>query len=766
MHTLLVFVLSLSIIAVLAAGYMIVRKKMGSNGFITLLIYVFVIIFLFRMYVNINNDDNTLSIFETLMDSFVHALQSFSMDEDYTEYVKEGKEILNSTVLAEVYGIIVSILNVLAPILGGAVILDILIGIFPRLKIILNPSRNKFIFSELNINSITLAEDILRNSNYLTLTKKEDKFLFFKRKPLIIFTDAYPDSSSESTSELFERAKAIRAICLKTDIKHLPVQKSKLVFYFLIDEDEHANFESVNDLLNEQGSVLLWPKSSGSGDSAATTIIVLCQSDYSVNLINNILRKKEGMTSQVLVRPIRDYSNMAMNLVREIPLFTALGDRVETEQEHIGISEYVLEPKKNFHVTLVGSGSIAEEIFKTVYWCGQMAGFQLYLHVISKTAKDMKDRIRHDCPDLFRSCDPQDDILKLYAHCEGSKYAPPYAICKDFIDTIDAEFIQDYPNEIITDTDYFIVALGSDEKNIHIATLISEEIQRRHLEDGKNTHPVIVPIVFDNQLACTLKNITPGKYEPYYLPYGTTGERFSFQNIFMADVSDQSQRSGELYSISKQKERVEDEYRYWSNITKTIHAPYKLFSLSKYLNIPLSWELGKRLQHSRISVDKDDENDMILSWMEHRRWNAYLRSCGFTSPKDTQLARIAAGTENHTHKNISLKLHSCLVEADIKKFPLHLVKFPIENPSQYDNLDLVSLYDYVIKRVLSDKKYDPADLDIFFDKKRFMFECNGLEKYSISMDELRDEEYKYNDRISVDSELQNLVVYNGETHSD
>ena len=143
-----------------------------------------------------------------------------------------------------------------------------------------------------------------------------------------------------------ERAKAIRAICLKTDIKHLSVQKSKLVFYFLIDEDEHANFESVNDLLNEQGSVLLWPKSSGSGDSVATTIIVLCQSDYSVNLINNILRKKEGMTSQVLVRPIRDYSNMAMNLVRKIPLFTALADSTETEQEYFDKSEYILAPRR------------------------------------------------------------------------------------------------------------------------------------------------------------------------------------------------------------------------------------------------------------------------------------------------------------------------------------------------------------------------------------------------------------------------------------
>ena len=261
MHTVLVFTLSFFVILFLAAGYLIIRKKAGSNGFITLLVYVFSIIFLLRMCVNISMESNKLGIFETIMDSFVHTLQSFSMDEDYTMFVMGGKNALGgATVPAEVYGVVISILNAMAPILGGAVILDILTGLFPRLKIIFNPQREKFIFSELNINSITLAEDIVRDCNYNRLITNEQKSFFIKQKPLIIFTDAYPDSKSESISELFERAKAIKAICLSTDIKHLPVKKSRSVFYFLIDNDEHTNLESVNDLLNEPGCRILWPK--------------------------------------------------------------------------------------------------------------------------------------------------------------------------------------------------------------------------------------------------------------------------------------------------------------------------------------------------------------------------------------------------------------------------------------------------------------------------------------------------------------------------
>lgn len=716
------------------------------------------------MVVNISMEGNALGIFETVMDSFVHAMQSFSMDEDYSMFLIGGKNVLGgNTISAEVYGIIISILNVMAPILGGAVILDILTGVFPRLKVSVNPFRNKFIFSELSEKSITLAEDILQNKNFEKLIKKDDTFLFIKRKPLIIFTDAYPDPKSENTSELFTRARAIKSICLKTDIKHLPVRRSKSVFYFLMDEDEHTNLESVNDLLNEPGCMILWPKPSANDGSVRTTIIVLCQSDFSITLVNSIMTKRKETISEALVRPICDYSNMAMNLVHTIPLFTALMDGPVIKQKHVKMSEYALIPEKALHVTLIGSGAIAEEIFKTIFWCGQMIDYQLNIHVLSKTAKDMKTRIGHDCPELFRSCSPDDDILKTHTFCQNGRYAPPYAVCEDFLDTINAEFIQDYPDTIIGNTNYFVVALGSDEKNIHIATLLFREIKCRHIAAGKNIHPVIVPIVFDDQLADTLKNDIPGIYEPYILPYGTLKERFSCKNIFMADTIVQSQNSGKLYDLAQQKARVKDEYQYWSNITKTIHAPYKLFSLSYYLNKPLKWQLGDDFRQSQISVKKNDDIDSILSWMEHRRWNAYLRSKGFSCPTDIQHARYTAVTGEN--KDIQLRLHPCLVEADIKKSFLHPQQLPIEEPSRYDNLDLTSLYDYLIQRVLSSDNYAPEDLKVFFDKEKLLFKTNEklIEKYHISLDKLSNEEYRQYDGISFDSELQNLIVFKGQS---
>ena len=49
----------------------------------------------------------------------------------------------------------------------------------------------------------------------------------------------------------------------------------------------------------------------------------------------------------------------------------------------------------------------------------------------------------------------------------------------------------------------------------------------------------------------------------------------------------------------------------------------------------------------------------VLAWLEHRRWSAYTRTMGYRSTDAMERYYFA---ENN-HKNMSLKLHPCLVEA-------------------------------------------------------------------------------------------------------
>ena len=75
--------------------------------------------------------------FEILADSLVHTMQTFSMDEDYTLYLLAGKEMLTQLGLpaaAVLYGFVSAVVNVAAPIAGGAILLDILCDFFPVLR--------------------------------------------------------------------------------------------------------------------------------------------------------------------------------------------------------------------------------------------------------------------------------------------------------------------------------------------------------------------------------------------------------------------------------------------------------------------------------------------------------------------------------------------------------------------------------------------------------------------------------------------------------
>ena len=95
----------------------------------------------------------------------VNTLQVFSLDFDYDDLFKQNGGTLSAlqAFLLWYRGIVYS----LAPIVGGAVILDVLAGISPDLQMFFSRRKKLYVFSELNELSVTLAEDVYRNRDNL-----------------------------------------------------------------------------------------------------------------------------------------------------------------------------------------------------------------------------------------------------------------------------------------------------------------------------------------------------------------------------------------------------------------------------------------------------------------------------------------------------------------------------------------------------------------------------------------------------------------------
>lgn len=716
------------------------REKPRWSFRLTLLVLLFVLVLIARItvnrlgskYLDQSEYPQELSGAELFLDGFVQAFQTFSMDTDYALYTKAGKRLYIDAGMeseAAAYGIMISVLNVAAPLAGGFILLDVLLGFFPKAQLLLHLRRRKFVFSELNEASMTLAEDLNRNHKY-------KKVFYWEKwccKPLFVFTDSYQDRESEGTSELFERARTIGACCVKTDLLHLAFRCSKSVHYFLMDKDEHSNLSALAGLLEEFGNEKVpWPRGEEQVEKRAknkrwrqkeipedrqdppvkdprTRVYVFCQSDLCVEMINKLCRDKD-CNKAILVRPIRDYANAAVLLMNDVPLFLPfLGEKNERYADFLTLmadnpnrdsvvpaEEYEQQkgivPSRDLHVVILGNGAIAEETLKAVFWCGQMSGIQLYIHVISKNTDILWKRIQAHCPEFMDSCEKTSALLKLYPHIPSSGLLnPPYAFLDHTGETADPENPAEY-KKILKKADYIIVALGEDERNLSVSSILAREISKLLLQYDDSRKPVIAPAVFDSRLAQAARVTNPEKFYPYIIPFATMDIRFGCRNVFMADFTENALKGEKMYNQKANLKRQQDEYFYWANIMRAVHAPYKLYAMGCIEKVDLDKEGPERFEGTWKKNPADD--DQFLAWMEHRRWNAYMRTCGFCCPTPQQHEHYFEKTG--LHKDLARKLHNCLVEGSVRGNGMPEEKYNQDDSSyeEYDALDMVAIKSY------------------------------------------------------------------------
>lgn len=730
------FVVAVLALAVLSAVPVLIWKKNASGRYLWTTVYVLILVWLFRFWVGVYsiNAANGVSKIEELFNSLIHALQTFSMDEDYTEYTLAGKELLESwdqPLLSAVYGIVISILNVVAPVLGGALLLDILAGIFPGIRLHFRIRKHKFVFSELNEASVALAEDICRGDNYKKIMEGSHFNEGFsgrlrRRKPMLVFSDAYLDRESEASSELFERARSAGAVCVKADLLHISLRHSRSIYYFLIDADPKGNISALSRLLDrDKKGRTLWPEKEFQGETA-TKVFVFAQEDTDSMMVDRICGNADYASpdSKITVRVIRDYRNAVVNLMYDVPLFLPLLSKPK-------------EKRKELYVAILGSGQLAEEAFKAVFWCGQMIGIQLHINVVSKNAASMKWRMEEKYPELLESCKAGSPLLNTHRVRPSAKN-PPYSsafpsgnIDDGFIDVDDASHFAEYPDGLLDQADYFIVALGSDQKNISVADQLRHYRTKKTWLGGVACHcPVIAPVVFDINLAKAIEILNPKDRGPYLVPFADLEGRFSCKNVFMENFRKQAILSGELYNAVKQPEKKKSELEYvnWANLAKAVHAPYKLFALGMLSGVSLEKDEGRFEIKTYPELSRKQKEE--LAWMEHRRWNAFLRTEGFTCPTREEYDRYysiqnQSSEKKDIHKSILLKLHPCLVESGTVRTKLPESKEEYDClKDEYDLLDYVSMYGYHIQsaalrqpetsdglKAMDYKQYDYMDKD-------------------------------------------------------
>ncbi|MBQ7088275.1 MAG: hypothetical protein IJN04_01355 [Clostridia bacterium] len=650
---------------------------------------------------------------EEIVDALFRAVRTTGVPEHYTEFVKDFRAMLEATmpeqnVAHDWLTAYITAVNISIPVAGSALILGIFAKAFPKVALWLknnNPWREKCYFSGLNPQSLALAKSIVAEN-------KAQKKLW---RPLIVFTDAYVDDEAESSFEAMLEAKQMGAICLRDDLAHVLKARRGDRKYFLMEEDEYANLPALMGLMEERNAPYI----------KSAFIYLFVQSQLYERLNENIrarLKAEHQFTEEELPRlvPVNAHRNLVQNLFVSVPLFEPLIGREDTDK---------------LGVTILGNGSIGTEAFLSTYWFGQMLGkdakpVALDIHVVSQdTPAVFAAKMDYINPEIRRTCrngseeEKEKDAILEWADGKTNAY---YATVTYHSENVKAGCLSKDPAWL--QSEYFVVALGSDADNIAVAEKLRSHIGKKHVElDGPMAHTVIAYVVYDPELcdALNARHDETAQYGVYMHAFGSLDEVYSSDNVFMSKSRVLAEQTGLAYQQRNPDAHKEEQagredkktnYNYCSDLARAMHIKYKIFSLG-WIQHSLFCQPDERqtemerlsLQYRRVcGVDKEllatedqsERRDLEkkrerLAWLEHRRWNAFLRSIGY---------RHIAGTADHT-----LKLHWCLVEAGDPWASEEIDNYKYDTGVSIDKLDAVIPKG---KKIGHYKQYDYPENDV------------------------------------------------------
>ena len=661
-----------------------------------------------RLFVEVSAENEAWAGFnfiEKLLDSFVHTFQTFSLDEDYTVYTNIGKDYLakrfTTDIVAVLYGLYSSVINVMAPVLGGGLLFEILTSFFPKFRLVLacQSRRKKYVFSELNEQSVALAKSI----------KKEDPLA------LLIYTDTYVDPTNERETELYAEAKRENAVCVKDDICNV-LRDTKIgmkghVECFLIDENEYNNLTALASIVSDKASrkklrknklkIFHTSKIESLIEEKAIWNMYLrdkaVDSTYSKSSDsdNEAVYSQDTEQESVDIQFINCYRLIVWDLFFKCPLYTPLLSKKAPRQ---------------LNLTVIGAGSIGMESFLAATWFGQMLNgngqnIHLNISIINNEPFDKFIKgINAINPEILMQSQEKSPLLKIRANMPedgdfGETYYTLY-YSEENIETADLEKLRcrkvccceesgynlSDETACFADSDYIVVALGSDSTNILIAESIKKQFAyHKAVSGGENTQnnidKVIGYAVYDDNVNDLLMNDKKYEQENGILMYAfanlsdiynydkISAGRFTESAKFTQYAYDSANASAKKNSVPTEEEALyKKNYNYWSTIARNFDFFYKIYSAFGQSFVPLfddyskAEELMERFIEEfevKSSADLTDPKKSFLRrlmWQEHRRWNAYMRQLGYKS------------APLNVSKNFKYKWHNCIGECDDRYF--------------------------------------------------------------------------------------------------
>ncbi|MBQ8747181.1 MAG: hypothetical protein IJZ08_04855 [Clostridia bacterium] len=476
------------------------------------------------------------------------------------------------------YLITFSLLFVIAPVLTFSFALSFFKNVSAHLKYGLCFRRDVYIFSVLNENSLALASSLVNEKNRKGVRR------------IIVFNDVF-SKEDEHTSEQILQAKALGAICFKKDILSVNYalhSKARNLSFFLIGEDHNEQTEQALKLITAYKA------------RKNTSLYVFSTQPEMESLLSSAYNAAaDGKSApQIKVRRINE-----VRLLISRTLYDSGYENLFCRAHDDG------SDTKKITALVVGMGLHGTEMTKALSWFCQMDGYETEIHSFD-LKKDADSAFESLCPELMDPVynghrgDTQDANYTIRIH-------PGYDITTKRFD--DAALA-------LPPVTYVFVCLGDDSMNISVA------LKLRALFAKNGMHPVIQAVVYNAERKNALADIKNFKGQAYDIDFiGDLKTSFSSDVILHSDVEEVA--LSRHLKWGQESDFWKYDYNYCSSIASAIHR--KMKSLCGIPGI------------DKAPAERTEEELWNLRRLEHRRWNAYMRSEGYSyAPKRYDLAKV------------------------------------------------------------------------------------------------------------------------------
>lgn len=396
-----------------------------------------------------------------------------------------------------------------------------------------------------------------------------------------------------------EKAIDKRAIKLSQNITNINIgNKNNNVTFYLISEDDNENLNNSLVLIEKYKQ------------RENTKMYVVSSLEQTPIILDSTDKGK------ICVEIINEVERVIYNLLEAYPLYLNSINNV-------------------ISVLIVGCGKTGREFLKAVLWCGQVIEYSLKITIVDKMANSIKESIEIQMPDVLKNY----DINFINADIES----------KEAIEQI----------QKVLDINYIFISMESDKKNINTAIIL----RRLFLKLDKNEFkrkPVINIWIENEEKKEQIKRLVNERVTSYeFNAFGSIKDMY-FDNLIidsnLEKLSKQVHLSYDANDINFEKYNLL-EYNKRSSRATALHLKYKLYSIlrDEYIN-----DLKKDLE--TYEKYKTNEVEEILSKNEHDRWNAYMRSIGFTLATISDVEKYINETKDYRH--FLAKMHPALVEYD------------------------------------------------------------------------------------------------------